>query len=533
VRITSRTRRTAALMAASTIGLSTLVLGVTGVASASDVDDFTFSTDPGDGADQTIAQGDDLVIPAGYCSVDWYLLGAGGGDASDGSPGAEGDDVEVTTTLTGATTFTLYPGSAGEAGDTAGGPGGTNGNGDDGGDGVDDGNGVFGGGGGAASTVVEGGSDYLRVVGGAGGGDGGGLRGAISNLVPGATPAPAYWSDGVISGTVNACPASPTVNWVEGGDHSLLFQLEKADGATVTGTQYSLDGGSWTTVSTDNQGDFQYSGEITGLTTGHTYSVRFRFVTSDGNGQPSDATTAAPAGPAPTNVQATVAEGSIHITWAPPADPTGVVGYAAWALPGAQPQSDDGLVECPAMDASARECTIIVPAGRVYSVSVVALSPDRSLWATLVTDSVPAPSAPATVPTGSGPLSTPSGAISGLAQGSTVTLTGDGYAPNSTVSLYIYSTPTFLGTTTTNGSGAFSATVTIPSTLAPGSHHLVSAGLDPSGNPRYLTSAVTVAQATGTLAWTGFETLPVLGTGVLVVALGAGLIVVGRRRRTA
>src|SRR5205085_8490009 len=121
----------------------------------------------------------------------------------------------------------------------------------------------------------------------------------------------------------------------------------------------------------------------------------------------------------------------------------------------------------------------------------------------------------------------------GLAQGSTVTLTGDGYAPNSTVSLYIYSTPTFLGSVVTDGSGSFSKTITIPSTLAPGAHHLVSAGLDPSGNPRYLTSAVTVAQASGTLAWTGFETLPVLGAGILAVALGAGLVVLGRRRRTA
>ena len=114
-----------------------------------------------------------------------------------------------------------------------------------------------------------------------------------------------------------------------------------------------------------------------------------------------------------------------------------------------------------------------------------------------------------------------------------MTLTGTGYAPNSTVSLYIYSTPTLLATVQTNGTGSFSKVVTIPANLAPGAHHLVSAGVDPSGNPRYLTSAVSVAQATGTLAWTGFETLPVLLGGVLTVAVGAGLVLVGRRRRTA
>jgi hypothetical protein len=151
----------------------------------------------------------------------------------------------------------------------------------------------------------------------------------------------------------------------------------------------------------------------------------------------------------------------------------------------------------------------------------------------VVTDVVPALSAPATVPAANGALSTPTGAPSGLAQGSTVTLTGSGYAPNSTVSLYVYSTPTLLGTVVTDAHGAFSKAVTIPAGLAPGAHHLVSAGVDPSGQPRYLTSAITVAQATGTLAWTGFETLPVLLGGVAAVALGTGLLVVTRRRRTA
>ena len=189
---------------------------------------------------------------------------------------------------------------------------------------------------------------------------------------------------------------------------------------------------------------------------------------------------------------------TVHLTWDAPAGETGITGYFAWVLPGTDPQSDNGLVTCGTLDAGARECTMTVPAGTAYTASVVALNPDRGDWGTVVTDVVPALTAPATVPTGGGTLSTPSGAASALAQGGTVTLTGTGYAPNSTVSLYIYSTPTLLGTVQTDGTGSFSKVVTVPANLAPGAHHLVSAGVDPSGNLRYLTSAVTVAQATGT-----------------------------------
>ena len=112
-------------------------------------------------------------------------------------------------------------------------------------------------------------------------------------------------------------------------------------------------------------------------------------------------------------------------------------------------------------------------------------------------------------------------------------LNGSGYAPNSTVSLYVYSTPTLLGTVTTTSTGSFSTSVTLPAGLAPGAHHLVSAGLDPSGAARYLRSDVTVTTASNQLAWTGFETLPFVGIGVLALVAGAALVVVTRKRRTA
>ena len=75
--------------------------------------------------------------------------------------------------------------------------------------------------------------------------------------------------------------------------------------------------------------------------------------------------------------------------------------------------------------------------------------------------------------------------------------------------------------------------VTVPAGLAPGAHHLVRPASSPGQRALPASRAVTVAMPANQLAWTGFETLPVLGAGVLAVLLGAGLVVLGRRRRTA
>jgi hypothetical protein len=123
-----------------------------------------------------------------------------------------------------------------------------------------------------------------------------------------------------------------------------------------------------------------------------------------------------------------------------------------------------------------------------------------------------------------------------LTAGEQITLSGTGYLPNSTVDLYVYSTPTKVGTAVADEAGNFTATVTLPASLANGTHHLVAAGVDPSGNPRYLVVEVTVSGGTavvtaaGGLAYTGFSALPFVGGGLLTLVAGAGLLVASRRR---
>jgi titin len=518
------------------------------VGAAAPVADLTFTTAVG----QPDTVTGTLVVPEGYCSISWSVQGGSGGNSS-AAGGNFGVVLTGATSLDGtATSYALHPGTSGTDGNNGTatpGTGGTNGLGEDGGDGIVDGMSIAGGGGGAASTVVQGSMTFLSAPGGQGGGGQapGGSAGGVLTTQPGVTQVGSPGGQGVISGTVQACSSAPQVNWVLGDDHALIFQMWRTDGATITGVQYSLDGGAWTTVTTEVEGNFQFEGTIPGLITFQDYAARLRFVTSTGYSQPSDAITAAPLGPAPTNVRGIVEGGSIRIVWDPPTDPTRLVGYRAFAMPTGD-QHSGGVVECPAMDVSTGECTVVVPAGRPYTVGVRGLYPDPGLLTRTSAGVVPAPAAPATVPEGSGSLGGLTGNPSVLAPGATVTLTGFGFAPNSTVSLYLYSSPVLLDTVDTDVDGEFSQAVTIPADSALGDHHLVAAGLDASADPLYLTSAIRLVTAGGppsggapsgdgptdeTLAFTGFDAGPITVVGVLTLLAGTGLLLIGRKRRTA
>jgi hypothetical protein len=162
-------------------------------------------------------------------------------------------------------------------------------------------------------------------------------------------------------------------------------------------------------------------------------------------------------------------------------------------------------------------------------------SPGNAAWT--VSDVVPALATPASVPSASGPLTT-SDADGAVKVGEQVQLSGTGYLPNSTVELIMYSTPTSLATVVADADGAFEIMVTVPAGLANGTHHLVAAGVDVDGKPRYLVVEVTVSGGVATvattgsgLAYTGFTALPFVGAGVLALALGGGLLVASRRRQ--
>jgi LPXTG-motif cell wall-anchored protein len=565
VQLTSSPRRALGLLAVSTVGLSTAVIGVTGVASAATTT-FTFSTDPAASVDQKGISALELdADPADTCAVAWVIDGAAGGNGKDSGnpvPASPGGHYTVTTEARSGDVFELYPGAKGEDSPL----GSTSTSGDGGASGFDpsaagqDGqyNGSnYGGGGGAASVVAQDGSLLLAAFGGDGGLSGnhggtegvGGFAGEHQNFsgAKGTTGKPVNKGVGVISGTVTCAPpapaapeieapGTPTVNWIQGGEKSAQLQIWAGwvpEGATATPVyEYSLDGGPWKKLVASD--DFQVQPTITGLVNDRTYSVRVRMTVDGVSSEPTEAQEVTPRHVvgAPTKAAVTTGPGSLTISWAPPADPTGVTGYEVWAIPGAEPQSNAGQVDCPTLDVAARSCTIGVPVGMEYSVGIRALDANGggdAAW--LVSDEVQAAAAPSALPKSSGALSTSGGAGSTVTSGATVTLTGGGYLPGSTVTLVMYSTPVVLGTTVADEKGNISAEVTLPAGVR-GNHTLVASGIDPSGKPRNLTMAVTVT-GEGELPYTGADVaLPALG-GLAALALGGGLLFAARRRSAA
>ncbi|GAB4083327.1 hypothetical protein GCM10028783_42780 [Modestobacter muralis] len=603
MRFSSPTRRAAGLLAVTTIGLSTAVLSVSGVASAADFvptpgESYSFtSSAPWDAEDTSydVFGATGLTVPAGYCSVEWDVNAAMGGYSSTADRGV-GRSTSGTTVVTAEQQYVfalgedggdatlpkaavlsdtdpavvLSPAVAG-AGGTGGAVGGQPGTGDE-----DNG---WGGGGGGVTKVSLGGTVVVSVKGDMGGatealpptgGAGGGADVAPASFVPGAAIA-----DGSrVSGTVFPCDVpvviepetpvvtdpgtgnpsdpgtsdpdgeydevtgAPTANWVSGVEGGLEFQLwiSSLDSENpVTGVEYTLDGGkTWKGVATENLEDFQYSGTITGLESGATYSVSFRFTTKNGVTEASETLTGRTAVPGPLDVKAVAGPASIKVNWSAPASLEDVAGYLVTGAPeGAQ--SSDGAIECQPASALGTSCAVPAVPGTTYVLAVHSLDADgeplgSSDWVTV--GPVLASSVATSLPTADGTL-TSNDADGKVVAGEQITISGKDFLPGSTVDLVVYSTPVKLGTATVLADGTFSATVTLPKDLTNGTHHLVASGVDVNGNPRVLVVEVTVSGGTAVLAFTGFSALPIAGAGALALIAGGGLLVVSRRRQAA
>ncbi|TFB74185.1 hypothetical protein E3O06_07205 [Cryobacterium glaciale] len=107
-------------------------------------------------------------------------------------------------------------------------------------------------------------------------------------------------------------------------------------------------------------------------------------------------------------------------------------------------------------------------------------------------------------------------------------VSGAGFAPNSELRVYLFSTPVLLGTLTTNAAGAFSATFPMPAGVAVGNHTVQVRGFTTGGAVRELNLGVRVIGPQ--LASTGVDAGIVLGSSLALLVLGAGATLVARRR---
>ena len=114
-----------------------------------------------------------------------------------------------------------------------------------------------------------------------------------------------------------------------------------------------------------------------------------------------------------------------------------------------------------------------------------------------------------------------------LREGAVLTLKGTGFAPNSTVTLWLFSQPVDLGEVTANAQGEVEVSVSLPAGVELGEHTVQMAGVSAEGELRVLNVAIVVEEAPSAGA------LPILpvAAGLLVLAL-VGAFLVTRRSRS-
>jgi hypothetical protein len=111
-----------------------------------------------------------------------------------------------------------------------------------------------------------------------------------------------------------------------------------------------------------------------------------------------------------------------------------------------------------------------------------------------------------------------------------VEVSGQGFAPGTLVDVWLFSSPTFLGTVLVDADGTFKASLEVSSGIAIGEHTLQANGISSDGATRSLNLGVRVVDAAIELPATGatwtlrFVSLWVFMTGVIAVSIRRRLI---------
>lgn len=135
----------------------------------------------------------------------------------------------------------------------------------------------------------------------------------------------------------------------------------------------------------------------------------------------------------------------------------------------------------------------------------------------------------------------------------TLTVTGSGFVPGSTVTLTLHSTVTSLGSVVVNANGSFTKTVTLPAGVS-GTHTIVAEGPPTATNSNRAEATITIGVCPTTtpttpvttpppspaappskpsLAFTGVQIFGMVALVVVLLGIGGGLVYMGRRRRGA
>ncbi|GAA3036985.1 ParB-like protein [Microbacterium dextranolyticum] len=353
----------------------------------------------------------------------------------------------------------------------------------------------------------------------------------------------------------------PVLRWNQNDQDAsvaLVKQISEAQVAlgksTVVDTQSGYTAGDLSVLTAWNDGKKADKGEWAKLIKPYSdskpgklaYMTQYRTT----HGLPTTIAPATPAAPTAAQIGSAPTGGAVTVTWtAPESGGSALTGYTVSLGSGIVAKVASTETSYTFFDVAPGDYAATVVARN--SVGVSAVSPS-----TAVTVNDPAQHAGTVTITGD------------LHPGATVTLTAKGLAPSTTgFALEIHSTPTVVGTAATDGSGAFSATVTLPKNLSIEAHTAVvtfngttvaSVGFTPTpasdsgagtgstgagagntgGSGANAGSADSSTASTTTsgraLASTGSDATVPAGIGLAALALtlaGAASVLVARRRR--
>lgn len=372
-----------------------------------------------------------------------------------------------------------------------------------------------------------------------------------------------------------ATPTAPTPTRAIPGDTTLTIEFTAPvnDGGQIEDYQYSLDGGtSWVSRSDGEEGSPLV---ISGLTNGTSYTVLLRATNSGGPGTASSgiAGTAAAAPDAPVLTSVDHGNGSADVYFTVPASDGGsdVLWYEYTLDAGVTWVRPDGVLHTSPLTVYGLENGVqysvklraVSAAGPGAASDALTLSPEVAPVPTTEGGGYPELSPGAGGATANGEpvdVDTSAGRTTWTAQGPDFSVTfgaydgatrpvrvdpqaasfvayvggyllasGEGFAPGTTVDLWLFSTPALLGTATVKADGTFSAMVPLPAGVAAGNHTLQVNGLSTSLSTVSATMGIKVARTVPSrLASTGAD-LPI-GAAVALLVLGIPMVIVARRR---
>ena len=131
------------------------------------------------------------------------------------------------------------------------------------------------------------------------------------------------------------------------------------------------------------------------------------------------------------------------------------------------------------------------------------------------------------IPSSAGEAGSASGVVT-ITRSREVEVSGDGFAPGTLVDVWLFSTPTYLGTALVGADGRFTESMNVPASIPVGGHTLQANGTTADGKVRSLNLGVQVVDRNFTLPKTGGNDTVAL---VALWLMAAGVFVVTARRR--